>query len=190
MTKSRLYTGTGDEGTTSLVTGQRRKKNSTRIEAYGTIDELNSWLGLIAASTVLPEQWVEKLHSLQNILFDLGSYLACVPDADGNAMLPTGTSPERIKALESMIDSLDEATPKVRSFVLPGPTADSARAHIARTVCRRAERRMLDLAEEEPVDKDTLVFINRLSDFLFILARYFNTISGANEIFWQKDCCL
>lgn len=190
MNKSRLYTRTGDKGTTSLVTGERRPKNSVRIEAYGTVDELNSWIGLLAAAPSLPQLWTDRLHAIQNILFDLGSYLACVPAEDGSAMLPTGTSSERISALEKMIDELDAATPQVRSFVLPGPTAESAHAHIARTVCRRAERRMLDLADVEPLDPDTLVFVNRLSDFLFILARFFNTISGRNEIFWQKDCCL
>lgn len=190
MAKSRLYTGTGDKGTTSLVTGERRPKNDVRIEAYGTVDELNSWLGLLAASPALSPEWVEKLRGLQNVMFDLGSYLACQPDDEGNSLLPSGTGPERIAALERMIDALDSLTPPVNRFVLPGPTADSARAHIARTVCRRAERRMLDLAETEHVDRSALIFVNRLSDFLFILARYFNTISGSDEIFWQKDCCL
>ena len=190
MAKSPLYTRTGDLGTTSLVTGQRLPKNSIRIEAYGTVDELNAWLGLIAASVGLPDRWVQALRSIQNILFDLGSYLACLPADDGSTPLSPGTTPDRIAALEAMIDNLDELPPRVRNFGRPGPSADSARAHIARTVCRRAERRMLDLAQDEPVDPSALTFINRLSDFLFILSRYLNIIQGDTEIFWQKDCCL
>ena len=186
MTKSRLYTGTGDAGTTSLVGGTRVKKNSVRLEAYGTLDEFSSTLGCVLSDPECTEEVKGQLLSVQNMLFNLGGYLA--------SEIPEGTQPPawglteaHISQLEQWVDALDEQTPKVQAFVLPGGCMLSARTHVCRTVCRRAERRILDLADEAYVDPALLRYLNRLSDYLFILARYFNFIKGVDEIVWHKQ---
>lgn len=188
--KSQLYTGTGDQGTTSLVGGQRVKKNSPRIEAYGTVDELSSILGAIASDPTCNEEVKGQIKTVQNELFNIGSYLATYSGKIGecldNSNDYTKLLPEKIKTLENWIDVLDEQTPKIRAFVLPGGCPLAAQAHIARTVCRRAERRILDLAEEEMVDQSVIKYVNRLSDYLFIAARYFNFMQGEKEVIWQK----
>lgn len=186
MEKSKLYTGTGDTGTTSLVGGSRIKKNSIRLEAYGTVDEFSSCLGTILSDTICPEEVKGQLLKIQNMLFNIGGYLA--------SEVPANTKPavwslnaDHIERLEEWIDSLDGQTPKVNAFVLPGGCMLSAKAHVARTVCRRAERRILDLADEEYVDSLVIRYFNRLSDYLFIMARYFNFINGVGEITWHKE---
>lgn len=186
--KSALYTRTGDDGTTSLVDGTRAPKSSPRIEAYGTVDELNSWLGLVASQPVLPADDAELFPWLQMRLFDISSYLACPPAPDGQApMLPPGVGPEAIDRLEAAIDRLDASTPRVRRFVLPGGCQGAAMAQVARTVARRAERRILALHASEPVDADARRFVNRLSDYLFILGRHLNHLAGVAETFWERD---
>lgn len=186
MEKSRLYTGTGDNGTTSLVGGQRVKKNSVRLEAYGTCDEFSASLGAVVSAAECPPDVKVQLLKVQNMLFNIGGYLACdVPEGEKPAAW--GLDASSIAELEGWIDALDAATPKVNAFVLPGGTPLSAKAHIARTVCRRAERRILDLAETSYVDPALLRYVNRLSDYLFIAARYFNHLAGVDEILWQKD---
>lgn len=186
MAKSILYTGTGDAGTTALVGGERISKCAPRLEAYGTLDEFSAFIGAILSDPNCPPEIKQQLLAIQNMLFNLGGYLACaVPE--NQTPKAWGMTPEIIAQAEHWIDELDEATPKIREFVLPGGTPLAAKAHIARTVCRRAERRILQLAQNEYVDPQLLKYINRLSDYLFILARHFNHIEGVDEITWKKD---
>lgn len=185
MAKSNLYTRTGDSGTTSLVDGTRVKKNSVRLEAYGTIDEFSSFLGCVLSDADCPEDVKGRLLSVQNMLFNLGGYLAS-PVAEGETPAAWGLGQDDLDLLEGWIDEADEQTPKIRAFVLPGGCMLAAKSHVARTVCRRAERRILDLADADYVDPLLIRYINRLSDYLFILARYFNHLAGVAEIVWTK----
>lgn len=179
-----LYTRTGDDGTTSLVGGARAPKDSLRLEAYGTTDELNSWLGLLAADPAVANRR-DLLLAIQNRLFDIGAALATEPESKWQ---PAPLPEEAIKALEQAIDDIDSKLPKIKQFVLPGGCESSARSNIARTVCRRAERRVIALARTSPVDPAILRFLNRLSDLLFALGREININAGSSEIFWQKSC--
>lgn len=184
--KSSLYTGTGDSGTTSLVGGQRISKTSVRLEAYGTVDEFSSFLGIVIASPLCPEDLKAQMLEIQNRLFDAGCYLATAVE-EGTRPACHAIDDEAIRSIESYIDSLDSETPKIRAFVLPGGSELAAHCHVARTVCRRAERRILSLSEEEFVDPRLLKWFNRLSDYLFIAARYINCMSGVEEITWQPS---
>lgn len=183
--KSSLYTGTGDLGTTSLVGGERISKCSARLEAYGTLDEFSSFLGVVLSSPDCPDFLRKQMNSIQNSLFNAGCYLA---SASGPQQTHSchGIGDSQIKEVESWIDALDEETPKIRAFVLPGGALLAAHCHVARTVCRRAERRILALAADEYVDPLLLRWINRLSDYLFIAARYLNFKAGVDEIVWNK----
>ena len=185
--KSVLYTATGDRGTTSLVGGTRIEKENPRLEAYGTLDELSAHIGVVD-SLITDTEVKASLHAIQNILFDIGAYLATPPDSPYLNPHPAGE--ERIKALERLIDRTDAAVPPARNFVLPGGTPAAAQAHVARTVCRRAERRILALSRLEAVAPEVMVFINRLSDYLFALARRLHYDAGNDEILWSKDCRL
>lgn len=182
--KSRLYTRTGDDGTTSLVGGSRAPKDSIRLEAYGTTDELNSWLGYIAASEAISPERRCQLHNIQNTLFDIGAALATEPESKWQ---PTPLGAARVGALEAAIDEIDATLPPLRQFVLPGGHPDAARANIARTVARRAERRVIALGRHVKIDPDITRYINRLSDYLFALAREININTVQDEFFWQKD---
>ncbi len=184
MKKSNVYTRTGDSGTTSLVGGTRAPKDSPRLEAYGTVDELNSWLGLIATAAVLDPADRVLILDIQNRLFDIGSILATEPDS---AWQPAPLPAEAIVSVERAIDRLDSALPVHNRFILPGGSPDAARAHIARCVARRAERRIITLAADTTVDPVVIAYINRLSDYLFVLARALNYNSGSEEIFWTKN---
>lgn len=184
--KSQLYTRTGDLGTTSLVGGERIAKNSARLEAYGTIDELSSHLGIIAADPDCDNEVKGQIQSLQNELFNIGAYLATAV-AGGKQPRCESLDDTRMHELESWIDALDEQTPKIRAFVLPGGLKLSAEIHVARTVCRRAERRIIDLTQSEYVDPRVTAYINRMSDYLFIAARYMNFIKGIEEVVWKKQ---
>lgn len=179
--KSTVYTRTGDAGSTSLVGGTRVSKNSARLEAYGTVDEANSWLGLLDASTALPEASHATLGRAMNHLFDIGSALATEATSKWQ---PAPFPEEAIKALEADIDALDSTLPRHNQFTLPGGHPDSARANIARTVVRRAERRIIAMAESEAVDAGILRYINRLSDYLYILSRAINVTNGVEERVW------
>lgn len=183
--KSGLYTRTGDKGTTSLVGGERVKKNSVRLEAYGTIDELSSFLGAIGADPACNEEVRGQVRAVQNELFNIGCYLATAVK-EGEEPACISITPQKMSQIEGWIDALDEQTPKIRAFVLPGGSELAAKAHLARVVCRRAERRLFDLAEEEYVDPQVEAYVNRLSDWLFIVARYFNFIAGTTEITWDQ----
>lgn len=183
--KSALYTRTGDSGTTSLVGGERVKKNSIRLEAYGTIDELSSSLGVVAADPACLEEVKGVLTEVQNELFNVGCYLATNSDPSQEPKCESLTE-EKIGNLESAIDALDEQTPKVNAFILPGGSKISAETHMARVICRRAERRIIDLADESYVDPKVIEYVNRLSDYLFIAARYLNFMQGVGEVVWKK----
>lgn len=184
MEKSFLYTGGGDDGTTSLVGGERERKDCARLEAYGTLDELSSFIGVVAAWPSLEDEVKKELQDIQNLLFDIGGYMASWPG--GTGLPPVAHLGEAIADLERRIDFLDAVTPKIRAFVIPGGCEGAAHAHVARTVCRRAERRIVTLACEEEVDPNVRIYINRLSDYLFILARYLNYKAGVEEIIWKK----
>lgn len=185
--KSQLYTRTGDNGTTSLVGGQRVKKNCVRIESYGTVDELSAQLGAISSDPKCEVEVKGQLQEIQNELFNIGSYLATLSGKpEDSCQTPGPIDSDKLNTLEEWIDALDEQTPKINAFVLPGGCELAAKAHVARTVCRRAERRILDLAENEHVDSDVIRYVNRLSDYLFIAARYFNFMQGEEEVVWRK----
>lgn len=184
--KSQLYTGTGDRGTTSLVGGQRICKDSIRIEAYGTVDELSSQLGVVAASTECPAEVSGQLREVQNELFNVGCYLATAVEP-GEQPECVSLHGNAVTRLEGWIDALDEQTPKIRAFVLPGGSPLAAQTHVARTVCRRAERRIITLQGESYVDPLVIKYFNRLSDYLFIAARFINFTLGIDEVVWQQN---
>lgn len=187
MKKSPVYTRTGDTGTTSLVGGQRLKKDNIRIEAYGEIDELNANIGVLVTSPNLQDEFRDFFIYIQNKLFNIGAYLATdCPIGTMNECQGVGHA--AISRLEAEIDRLDSEIPPLRNFVLPGGTRRSALTHVCRTVCRRAERTIVRLSEESYVDPNVLRFINRLSDFLFVFARFNNVYSQVEEIIWDKDC--
>ncbi len=179
----KVYTRTGDTGTTSLVGGTRVSKTSQRLEAYGTVDELNSWLGLINASEALPQPAHATLNDAMNNLFNVCSALATEPESKWQ---PQPFPDAETDALENAIDALEATLPQHNCFILPGGHPDAARANIARTVARRAERRILSLAADTPVDPAILRYINRLSDYLFVLSRAINANAGIPEQFWQS----
>ena len=183
MSKSRLYTRGGDRGTTSLVGGTRVAKHDARLEAYGTVDELNSHLGLLGSAAGLDDRDRATLATLQHRLFDAGTLLATEPESSWQpAPLPESV----VEALESEIDRLDEALPPLRQFILPGGHPDASRAHVARTVARRAERRMTALAATgAEVSPTVLRLVNRLSDYLFALARTINVRTSTPEVLWE-----
>ena len=241
MKKSPLYTRTGDTGTTSLIGGQRAPKNSPRVEAYGTVDELNALIGLLQShlTTLLPkqpapptkqpttelstptelptaelptptkqpttiqpedseladaartlaEETAETLLGINNTLFNIGAALATPDGSD----LPTADTdrirlPQAIDRLENRIDLLDSQVPPLRSFILPGGNPTAALAHVARTVCRRAERTILTAIDAgATISPDILIYINRLSDYLFILARHINHTTSTPELPWQPS---
>ncbi len=181
----KIYTRTGDAGTTSLVGGTRVAKTAPRLEAYGTVDELNSAIGLLLAFGVPDNTTADTLLTAQHRLFDLGAQLATEPESKYQ---PRGITPADIAALETHIDRLDATLPRHNRFILPGGTPAAAQAHVARTVCRRAERRILALAEAGiSVAPETVAYVNRLSDYLFIVARHCCVATGAPEIYWEPD---
>ena len=180
----KIYTKTGDQGTTSLFGGQRVLKSHYRIDAYGTVDELNAHIGLVSDQEVnKPIQ--ETLIEIQNKLFTIGSILATEP---GNSKVKVPSLGEAdILFLESEIDKIDSALPPIRNFVLPGGHASISIGHIARTVCRRAERLVISLDEKEGVDQFVIKYLNRLSDYLFMLCRKMSSDLGVTEIPWKPQ---
>lgn len=183
MEKSRLYTGGGDDGTTSLVGGERTGKDSLRLEAYGTVDEFSAFLGVVASRPDVGDGIRRQLSSVQNRLFDIGGYLASNPD--GRGLPPVAGLCDSRREIEGWIDELDADTPRINAFVLPGGCETASHCHVARTVCRRAERRLVSLGKVEPLDEEVLRYFNRLSDYLFILARNFNSKAGVAEVIWN-----
>lgn len=191
----KIYTRGGDRGKTSLFSGERVTKNHERVEAYGEIDELSSVLGALAAS--LPqhqESLAEEIRQIQSDLLHAGALLSTSPDSASFRSL-TPFLPEQSRWLENAIDRMDAALPPLKSFILPGGEVSAAWAHIARTVCRRAERRIIGLTvsaagtDTEKMQQElqsVTAYVNRLSDYLFVLARWCNHIAGRSDISWKK----
>ena len=182
MKKSNFYTRTGDEGLTSLVGGQRVSKTHERLEAYGTLDELESHLGLLCCH-VTEASDRNFLLQVQRDLFSIGSILATDPTATAPRCCITA---EIVAELESAIDAADEPLGGWRGFILPGGTTGAAQAHVCRTVCRRLERRMYAVHALAPLDPLLLQYVNRLSDYLFVLAKKLNFLAHVEEIFWRN----
>ena len=178
----KIYTRTGDKGETSLFAGGRVSKHDLRVEAYGTVDELNSFLGLIRTYD-LPAPAPEWLEDVQNVLFTVGADLATPLDAKAEWLVRLDALPA--ERLEVQIDTMDEALAPLKSFILPGGTPAAATTHIARTVCRRAERLCVALAEDQAINVQVIVYLNRLSDFLFTLSRWLNLQAGESETKWS-----
>jgi cob(I)alamin adenosyltransferase len=175
---SKIYTRTGDDGSTGLGDGSRVGKDSARVTAYGTVDEANSTIGLLLAADV-PDDIRDLLTTIQHQLFDLGGEL-CIP---GHAAINDAD----IDRLEQHLDHYNEALPPLKEFILPGGGDAAARCHIARTVVRRAERATVALARAEPVRPHPILYLNRLSDLLFVLARVLARGSGHGEVIWQHE---
>ncbi|WP_181305777.1 cob(I)yrinic acid a,c-diamide adenosyltransferase [Rufibacter sp. XAAS-G3-1] len=179
----KIYTKTGDKGETSLIGGTRVKKSHLRIEAYGTVDELNSFLGVVRDQDV--NQKRQALFSeIQDRLFTIGSTLATDPVKEGKVQTPDLHQGD-IKLLEEQMDLMDEQLPPLRNFILPGGHPAVSFCHVARTVCRRAERLVIALQEESHVDDLVVQYLNRLSDFLFVLSRTIGFELGVKEITWK-----
>jgi cob(I)alamin adenosyltransferase len=185
---NRIYTKRGDAGETALVGGQRVPKDAIRIEAYGTVDELNAFLGL-AGMSCSEETRLQPLGQIllrvQHELFNLGSLLATLP-ADVHPKQPRVTDAE-VEQLEREIDAMNEGLPPLRSFVLPGGSRLNAELHAARTICRRAERLTVSLAREEQVPPEAIRYLNRLSDALFVWSRWANHVLGLPEVLWEPN---
>ena len=181
---TKVYTRTGDDGTTGLGGGGRVGKDSPRIEAYGTVDELNSHIGLALAAGV-NETIAPALASIQNDLFHLGSDL-CIPEAEKERRPAPRIEQRHIDALEALMDRLSEELPALENFVLPGGAPGAAQLHVARTVCRRAERQVIALSRREAVGPHTIQYLNRLSDALFVMARHENKRRGIPDVLWNS----
>lgn len=175
---SKIYTRTGDDGTTGLGDGNRVNKDSARVEAYGTVDELNSAIGMVLAMTP-PQPVADCLLSVQHQLFDLGGEL-CIP---GESMIDDAD----VAGLEQRLDGFNADLPALKEFILPGGSPAAACCHLARTICRRAERRVISLAREEAVNEVPIRYLNRLSDLLFVIARVLARHDGGTEVLWQHE---
>ncbi|MFN8527314.1 MAG: cob(I)yrinic acid a,c-diamide adenosyltransferase [Anaerolineae bacterium] len=178
----KIYTKTGDGGETSLFAGGRVLKSHLRVEAYGTVDELNSLLGLARAHGV-PAEADEWLARIQSDLFSVGADLATPMDAKADWLARVTTAP--IDWMETIIDRMTDELPELKNFILPGGTASAATIHVARTVCRRAERVCVALSQHEPINEVLIAYLNRLSDLLFTLARWINLQAGESETKWS-----
>jgi cob(I)alamin adenosyltransferase len=175
---SKIYTRTGDEGSTGLGDGSRVAKDSPRVEAYGTVDELNSTIGVVLATAALPEPVRLCLTDVQHDLFDLGAEL-CIP---GHRVI-TAAHTDR---LERTLDAFNEKLPPLTEFILPGGGPAAAACHVARTVCRRAERLCWSLARIETVAPEVMIYLNRLSDLLFVIARVLARQENGSEVLWRR----
>ncbi len=181
----KIYTKTGDDGTTGLVGGSRVKKFDIRLEAYGTVDELNAMLGVLR-SMPIAESDRSLIIEIQNKLFNIGSRLAS--DEKGEAYTANlAITDGNIELLEKAIDEYERDLPELTHFILPGGDPTSAQCHVSRTVCRRAERRVLEFADEMPIHVNTVKYLNRLSDLLFVLSRKMANENGVAETAWRKD---
>ncbi|MGH8476624.1 MAG: cob(I)yrinic acid a,c-diamide adenosyltransferase [Methylococcales bacterium] len=175
---SKIYTRTGDDGTTGLGDGSRLLKDDLRIECYGTLDELNSQLGFVLALEI-PAEIRDRLSRIQHWLFDLGGEL-CIPGV-------SVTQQAHIDWLENSLDELNENLPPLKEFILPGGNQAAAACHIARTVCRRCERIAVSLARQTTINRFTIIFLNRLSDLLFVSARVLARQDGGREVLWKQE---
>ena len=177
---TRIYTRTGDQGDTRLGDMSLVRKDNLRVNAYGEVDELNAVLGVVRLQE-LPEGWDERLGQVQNDLFDLGADLTVPMTAEGSHLR---IAPERVTGLETWCDEVNDTLGPLDSFVLPGGTAAAAHLHVARTVCRRAERAVVMLADHEEIGVNVIAYLNRLSDLFFILARGSNHAVGRPDVLW------
>ncbi len=180
---TKIYTRTGDDGTTALGTTKRVPKDHPRVTAYGEVDELNALIGLALAQGLDPKL-VRDLAGVQNQLFHLGAELAFPPDEEKQIEVPQ-MEQRHIDALESLMDELNETLGPLENFILPGGSEGGATLHVARTVCRRAERHLVTLVKDEPVRPLAIIYLNRLSDALFVMARYENKQKGEEETVWD-----
>lgn len=181
----KIYTKTGDKGTTSLVGGSRVGKDSARLEAYGTVDELNSFIGVLYDTHGISEDIKKELSLIQDILFNAGSQLASLPEDIEKYHIPVVTD-ENVALLENRIDAMQAVLPQLHLFVLPGGHPANSAAHVCRSVCRRAERRTVALQNTGATGLETVIrFLNRLSDYLFTLARFASVSNGAGERTWR-----
>lgn len=176
---SKIYTRTGDQGTTGLGDGSRIPKNSDRIEAIGTVDELNSAVGILLAELEAEDSLIAPLKRIQNDLFDLGGELS-IP---GYQII----SESHVSRLESWLDELNEELPPLKNFILPGGSKAAAYCHLARSICRRAERVMVGLAQAEAINPQGTIYLNRLSDLLFVCARVLARRNGGQEVLWERS---
>jgi cob(I)alamin adenosyltransferase len=177
----KIYTRTGDGGETSLFGGGRVPKDNPRVEAYGTVDEMNSFLGV--ARAIWPESPFDaELHKIQSDLFDLGAQLA----SPGTSRF-TGVDPDRIPHLENAIDEMERELKPLQNFILPGGSIAAAHLHVARTICRRAERLVVSLRDDTEPTQRAIAYLNRLSDYLFVTARYANAKHGVEDVPWKRQ---
>ncbi len=175
---TKIYTRSGDAGLTGLANGERVPKSDARIEAFGTVDETNSAIGLVLSDTGLPTAVLDSLRRIQDELFDVGAELA-QPDY-------TAVGPEYVLRLESELDELNSALPPLKEFILPGGSPAAAACHLARAICRRAERRAWTFSEVSEVNPELLKYLNRLSDLLFVIARVLARQDGSTEVLWRS----
>lgn len=180
----KIYTKVGDEGLTSLWGGKRVSKASLRIDAYGTIDELNVHIGLIR-SVIKEKNQITLLEEVQRMLFTFGAHLAADPDKKG-LKLPKINN-EQVLDIEKSIDHMEDKLPQLTSFILPGGDLEVSYCHLGRVVCRRAERMVIALNDESEVNPAIIIYLNRLSDYLFVLSRYVAKLNGANELPWHPE---
>jgi cob(I)alamin adenosyltransferase len=181
---NRVYTRAGDDGSTALGGGQRVAKDSLRIDAYGTVDELNSVAG-VAVAAGLHESMRPQFFIIQQVLFNVGSDL-CILEEDKKRFAVPGIEQRHVDQLEGWIDAWNDAMEPLKSFILPGGDMAAAQLHVARTVCRRAERLTIALSREEPVGQHVIPYLNRLSDLLFVAARYQAKLAGVGDILWDS----
>lgn len=181
----KIYTKTGDKGETSLFGGKRVWKDDLRIQAYGTVDELNSILG-VAITEIKNEELKEVIGSIQHELFTVGSDLAAPLERNNTNFVIPRVDSNFVQQLEKFIDKFDSQLPILKNFILPGGLKSSALLHHARTICRRAEREVVALSKTDAINQEIEVYLNRLSDLLFVLARFENFSNGSSDIFWQK----
>lgn len=175
---SKIYTRTGDDGTTGLGDGSRTPKDAARVEAYGTVDEANSLIGLVLAGDAVPNSVRECLTEVQHDLFELGGEL-CIPGH-------SAVTQDFIDRLERDLDALNADLPMLKEFILPGGSASAAACHVARSVVRRAERRVITLSDTEQVRDEAVRYLNRLSDLLFVIARVLARVEGGEEVLWNR----
>lgn len=176
----KIYTRTGDQGQTSLFGGARVAKSDARIEAYGTIDELNSFIG-VARTTPIPADTDRTLDRVQHDLFEIGAHLA----SPGTSRFP-GVEAVRIEDLERAIDTMERELSPLKNFILPGGSSGAAQLHVARTVCRRAERLVVALGDDTDATRSTIAYLNRLSDYLFVAARFANLRADVDDVPWTR----
>jgi cob(I)alamin adenosyltransferase len=176
---SKIYTRTGDSGTTGLGDGSRVDKDDFRVEAYGNVDELNSAIGIVLASPELSANIVHILTQIQHDLLDLGGELS-VPGY-------VAITEEKVKFLEENLDDLNKDLPPLKEFILPGGSTQAAFCHLARTICRRTERSVVSLYKSTPINLQSLIYLNRLSDLLFVISRYINKELGVPEPMWKHE---